>query len=366
MKKIGILTFQDTLNYGAQLQNFALQEYLKKILKKCEIYVINYKNEQIDSIEKKINLYDQKKIKDFIKFVKNGKSKKKKWAEFEKFREKYINLTQTYTINNIKNIENKMDYFVAGSDQIWNTDITGNDYTYFLDFVQDKEKKHSYAASIGKLHYSNEQKDKIYKLLKNFKNITVRENSANKELTFIGIKDVNTVMDPTFLLSKEEWIKNLNLKKNKSEYIFVYMIDEVSRNFKKIKRFADKNKLDIIYINNNFFNIRKVVNDRKASPIDFLNYIYNAKYIITGSFHAICFSLIFNKDFYYIYNKKNGRNSRIEDLMKLLKISDDSNITDTENINKVNIEYSTVVKLMNEEINSSKNIIKDITKNWSE
>lgn len=368
MKKIGILTFQSTVNYGAQLQNFALQEFISKNNKNLDVCVINYDNKTVNSIERKFNLKDQKNLKDFIKYLKNGRSKKRRWLSFEKFRKEYINLTREYTERDIKRVDSKIDYYVVGSDQVWNLDITGSDYTYFLNFVKDKEKKESYAASLGKTIFTKQESAKISKFLSEFNHINVREKSAEEFLKSKKIKNVNTVMDPTFLLSKEEWERLFELKSinGKNEYILVYMIDNIKENFKKIKKFAKKNKLKVVYLTNDFFNIHKVKNIRDASPIDFLNYIYNSKYVVTGSFHAICFSIIFNKNFYYAYNQHNGRNSRLKDLLNSLNIENDNNITNISIINKCQLDYKKINGILRKQINHSKNSLNDIIKKWSD
>ena len=178
-KKIGILTFQKTSNYGAQLQNYALQEYLKQF-NALKIEVINYNNENINKSERFSKLSEQHGIKQIAKYFLQKRRKKKKWENFEDFRKKYINLTNEYTKENISQIEKKFDYFVVGSDQIWNTDITANDYNYMLDFVTDDCKKYSYAASIGMDTVPEEKQKEISSKIKKFQQINVREESAKR------------------------------------------------------------------------------------------------------------------------------------------------------------------------------------------
>ena len=318
-KKVGILTFQRTTNYGAQFQNYALQEYLKQF-DDLEIEVINYENEKISATEKRVESSEYKGIKGLIKYILIGKNRKIKWENFERFRKENIHLTKEYTKENIKQIENQYDFFLVGSDQVWNTDITGNDFNYMLNFVTNDKKKYSYAASIGMDNINVNNKNKVINDLKKFQKINVREETAKALLEENGLTNVSVVMDPVFLIDKKTWLEKMNLSFDKEKYIFVYMIDNVKENMKKIKRLAKKEKLKVIYINNDIFNILGVKNIKDASPTEFLNYLYNSKYIITGSFHAICLSLIFNKDFYYILNKKFKRNSRLTDLVQKANI----------------------------------------------
>lgn len=361
-KKVGILTFQRTTNYGAQLQNYALQEYLRKF-KNLTIKVINYDNEKIDLSERHIEISEYKGLKGLIRYLLIGHKRKIKWNNFEKFRDKYINLTEEYNKGNIKHIENKIDYFVVGSDQVWNTEITGNDYNYMLDFIKDNNKKYSYAASIGIENLSKENKEKVISMIKQFKYINVRESTAKILLEQNSIKNVKEVIDPVFLLNTEEWIRKLKLTPKKGNYIFVYMIDNYKENIKKIKRFAKKEHLKVIYINDNTFNVYGVKNVKTASPKEFLEYLYGAKHVITGSFHAISFSLIFNKNFYYILNKKFKRSSRITDLLSKLDIQN-KDITEEKEVKKSEINYGKVSSKVNNEIEKSKIIINQMSDEW--
>lgn len=362
MKKTAILTFQNTTNYGAQLQNYALQEYLKQF-NEVTVKVINYDNEKIDLTERKFKLSRYKGIKGLIKYLLIGWKSKIKWINFEKFRKNHMNLTKEYNKDNIKQTENKYNYFLVGSDQVWNTDITGNDYNYMLDFVRDNDKKYSYAASIGLDTLTN--KKEIISKIKRFKQINVREETAKILLEQNNVKNVKVTVDPVFLIEREEWINKLNLVPKKGNYIFVYMIDDYKENIKKIRKFAKKEHLSVIYINENMFNSFGVKDIKTIDPKEFLEYLYGAKYVITGSFHAVSFSLIFNRDFYYILNKKFTRNSRIVDLMKKLEIKN-KDITDKKKIKKANINYEQVNLKIEKEINKSKKILKEMVNEWKE
>lgn len=362
MKRIGIMTFQRTTNYGAQYQNYALQEYLKK-LKNLDVKVIDYDNMTVNGIEKKLELKDQKNVKDIIKFFKNGSKKKSKWEKFENFRNEKIVMTDYYDRTNITSIVDKIDFYLVGSDQIWNPYITGNDYNYFLEFEKEDYKKYSYAASFGNYDFSEEIKEKIKDKLTKFHKITVREESAVEFLNDLGIKNSKSVIDPTFLLSRQEWEEKLKLSEDGDDYILVYMIDDPQKNMVKIKKIAKQEKLKIIYINNEFFNINGVKNLRDCSPVDFLNYLKKSKYIITGSFHAICMSLIFQKEFFYILNNKLKRNSRIIDLMEELNINGRDITNNTINTNN-SLNYDTIKNLLSIKINNSKNILNGYYEEW--
>lgn len=312
---IGILTFQNALNYGAILQNYALFTTIKKNGNECK--VINY-----DSIVGK-ELYPiatPTNLKTFIKMLLLNKSRKKKYQAFVNFQRRYIDLTEIYTIEDIKNSNNIFHSFIVGSDQVWNLNITEDDYTYFLDFVDNDKKKYAYAASFG---YENVPRkiEEQQKLLLRFDKISVREKSA---LTIVeSMIDITPkqVCDPVFLLGKEEWNSLISSRLSAEKYILVYMIPETKENIALIRGYALKRNLKIIYISETPTLIPGFVHYRNASPNEFLNYIKFAECVFTASFHGICFSLILNTPFYYtVYH--DGLDNRFIELLEEVGVHD--------------------------------------------
>ncbi len=356
MKKIGILTFQRTSNYGAQFQNFALQKYLQK--NGWEVETIDYLNENLDAVERPQSFFHQKSIKEMIKFFKCHKYRQKKWEGFENFRNEYIKFSEKYDKDNISSIENKYDCIIVGSDQVWNTDITGNDYNYFLSFIKDKEKKLSYAASFGYSEIPVNIKNKVLNYLKDFKVLNLREKTGLNIVKDLPCKNKNVVLDPTFLLDEDQYINFFDLKKDDSEkYIFVYMYDENKTNIDFIKKLAEENDCKIKFVRDGFKDLDGLDSLRDISPREFLQLLYNAKYVVTGSFHGTCLSIIFQKQFYYNLNKTYNRNSRIVDLLELLHLSNRNDFSSNEEI-----DYKNVYLTLKKEIVHSKNIISDMTK----
>lgn len=352
MSKIGILTFQQTVNYGAQFQNYALQEYIKS--KQEQIETINYQNDSIIAVEKPSSIFRQKSLKRAIKFIKCHKYHESKWDKFEAFRKKYIYLTEPCVKRSIAKTCSEFDGIIVGSDQVWNTDITNNDYTYYLDFEKDNSKKYSYAASFGYSELPNKNKQSILSYLRQFQSINLREKSALNIIKSIDCNK-NAVLDPTFLLDKEEWITKLGLKKdNGRKYIFVYMVDETKENLEKIYELAKKENLEIVHIRDGFKELKNIQSIRDASPQEFLNLLYNAKYTVVGSFHGLCLSLIFNKNFYYVLNNTHNRNSRLIDLLDIV------NLLDRNNFKPKEIDYNVVNKKLEKNINDSKRILNSI------
>ena len=317
MKKIAILTFHRALNYGANLQAFALQEIVGT---KFEAYILDYRCPAIE------NFYFKKKsLKDIIKsiiFPRLTKQLRIHKHKFIEFRNMY-RLSNVYTPFNIENANLEMDGFIAGSDQIWNPRITDFDYNYFLQFAE-KRKRYTYAVSLGKAKITDWDKNKIDILLNDLNNISLREKTSVEMIkSFNSELCAYAVLDPVFLLTKNQWIEKLNLNHTKvqKKYIFVYIVAPNTYAIEKAKAIAKQNSLEICYIDALRYKDSMITNINNAGPREFLNYLFNAELIITTSFHALAFSLIFNKPFLYELSKeKINANSRLLDLTDIFGI----------------------------------------------
>lgn len=346
-RKIGIFTFHNVYNYGAILQAFALNSYLNNKENDCRI--VNYNSKVLmepyklfQTIDKNINIFLKQLIICPLIIIKNFK--------FKRFIKKYIKTTTKlfYREDVEKEILN-FDYIITGSDQVWNTDITKSDQDiYLLDFNYNITKM-SYAASFGKEKIKDEEKEYIKKQLSTYKNIGVREKSGIRILEEIGINNAVEVLDPTFLLSKEEWINSLNLKKNDKKYILLYMLGINDKLIQLAKRISQKMEIPIIT-----FDYKKKNNKYLSDPKDFVKLIYNAEIVLTNSFHGLALSIILNKEFWVTLNE--NRNTRIINLLEKLNLSNRI-VEDIEKISKKEIDYLNVNKILEKEIEKSKNFL---------
>lgn len=192
----------------------------------------------------------------------------------------------------------EINFFVVGSDQVWNPYFGGYSYE-FLTFAP-KEKRFSFAASIGTDQIPENQKPYFKKYLSEMNYISVRENKAAEIVKDLTGRDVDVVLDPTLLLPKEQWIEivskpNIEIDEN---YICTYFLGEIPE---AVYSFAKKKNLKIYKLNSIE---QKELYD--INPAEFLYMIKNADYVLTDSFHAVVFSIIFNKDFYVFERKQAG------------------------------------------------------------
>lgn len=370
MKKIGIITiYHKNYNYGGQLQAYALTQYLSD----C-----GFKVEQIDFdrmggkgfLLEKLIVFIKWPISKKMGFIKNHFSRWKSSTDegndniqykntIKKFDSFMLEIphSRTYNRGNIVNVNNIYDYFVTGSDQVWNLDYCTKEY--FLNFVKDKSKCMSYAASMQNLSISNKSRKMIKEYIENFQGISVREKGACDLLREIGIKKAKIVVDPVMLISKEKWLSISITPNIKEKYIFAYLIQrEKTERSNECAELAKRLGYKLICITSPGWesdlssNAKGVVSG--TGPKEFLGLINNAEIIITDSFHAAAFSIIFNKQFYTY-----GVDDRKKTLLGRFGLENQM-IKDGELIKKYSdkkLPYNDINKQMEEYVSSSKEYI---------
>lgn len=358
MKKTATITWITYSNFGTYLQAFALQQFIKSL---------GYENKILDDsnfIYKKFYWkYELKKF--FLSFSKSyrmyNKYNKLSMKHYKDFKNKFIDLE--YNINNVY-LNSQYEIFICGSDQIWRPFLLNrnpNSGFYYASFSHNK--KISYAPSIGVSTIPIEFYPKYKEYLKDFSFLSLREEQGIKEIKKITGKHIEQVVDPTLLLSKEEWNRLLpqkNIKNNK--YVLCYLLTPNIKYITTARNYAKKHGL----IMKMFFNDRTYYyySDELicAGPLEFLDAIRNADYIFTDSFHGSIFSAIFEKQFITFKrftDNAQSQNSRVENLLKMFNLPNrliSSN--DLDFIEKLqDIDYNTLQKSLNPFIEHSKQYI---------
>lgn len=326
MKKAFLLTIHYINNYGSVLQTFASQKYLYKYGYDCT--VIDYTR---DNATKKgvyrdfYNIY--RNCKDFralklfsyffakraeIRFVNKSKL-------FDSFRNKYLKMTKKVDKEQLYSCFTENALYIVGSDQTWNYDYNGGFLPeYYLSFVKNGIKI-SLSSSIGNEHFNQSEVDDVKKYLSDFQFITVREHSAVSALQELGIVNAVHILDPTLLLTKEDWVEKLNLEEGKSDYILIYQLNHNRVLVEFAIQLAKLTGLRIIRIHT--FDFKDGIKDLKnVNPDTFCQLFLNARYVITDSFHGTAFSINFNKDFFSFNPPKYS--TRINSILKLCKLED--------------------------------------------
>lgn len=360
--KIGIITFNGAHNYGAQIQVFAMQTYLVSL--GHDVKVINYR---IPEIAKSYRVIKHKKRKnklkgaliygyEYLDLYTKKRYKLRKRDKFEYFINNHLNVTDEYTtIDELRSANFDFDIMLSGSDQVWNFNLTkGLKPAFFLDFGNKDIKRISYAASLGIEEIPDSYKNIYKKYLSNLDNIAVREESAKDLLTPLTDKDVEVVLDPTFLVDRSVYDEILVKPTTSEKYIYMHMLVEDELLLQYVKEASERLNLPIIHNKDNkyFDNELYLAND--TGPKEFLGLISNAEYVFTNSFHATALSIIFNKLFVTIPHKKYPTRmvnllSKF-DLLNFLLGTYDSKFL----IEKQKIDYKSVNKIMKNSAASSK------------
>lgn len=312
-KKIGLLTFHRTTNFGSCLQTYGLYKKISDLGYECE--VIDYR---CPAIEKREQLQSNKLSfhpKNLAKQILLQPAINKKAKELFNFSYKHMKVSRPYFPDDIDKSEEEYDKFFVGSDIVWGIDITNNDFTYFLDFVSDQSKKYAFSSSVGS-YTETEQDSKISNLLGDFSQIAVRENEAVAWIKRLSQMDSTWVCDPTMLLTKDEWLSLLPIYSVKKKYVLVYFADDTGKCVSDAIHYAKKHNLAVWMINYSL-PAKGTKTVKPSSLNDFLSLIYNAETIFTASYHGMLFSIYFEKNFYF-YTR--AHSTRVLSLASRLKI----------------------------------------------
>lgn len=311
-KKTATITFHAAHNYGSNLQAYALQQ---------TIFSLGYDNEIINlRTSRQKDLYTVFTKRKGVKYIFKNLSHllyyfplKRAYVKFEDFINNKLVVTREFaTEDELRKADLKYDVFVAGSDQIWNPIPTDFDWSYYLTFVNEG-KKVSYAPSFGQLasQGDRETKKKITESLKSFDVISVREQGAADNVKQLVGANPPIVLDPTLLLSKEQWLNLVKDEKRlvKGDYIFFYTLFADPDRMNIVKRISEV--LGLPVVTSNFSNQYDVFNSfikrYDAGPLDFLTLIRDAKLVVVSSFHGTVFSTLLNVPFFAIDGMSDAR-----------------------------------------------------------
>lgn len=319
--KIGILTFHCAHNYGAVLQCYATQEFLRS--KGHDVEIINYRPQYLlqpyllFNKRRIINRSPIRMLKNIIKEFLFFNTRYKRWKGFEKFIKNRLILSECVEKTSIPS---KYDIYIVGSDQIWNNGITDGDDIYFCKFPFEKgcKKYISYAASMEATVLDTNRS--YNHLLRDFDAISVREENIQNLLTPYTNLPIQHVLDPTLMVSPKIWDSLPSKSDNKDKYVVVYQVvgnPNTIRIAEYIaKQIGAKVKILVAWIGRN-----SSIKFQDATPEEFVDTIRNAACVVTTSFHGTAFSVIFNRPFYTIKLSNSG-NTRSASLLKSISLED--------------------------------------------
>ena len=315
MKKIGIVTLGGYYNHGNRLQNAALIYVLRRDLNVEASTIPNWGNFR--------GVYRVRSFKNLLGFVKNINFQypllKARLSAFLSFSDEFSYEDSRRAINSreLTAISNDYDYIIAGSDQVWANRQTPEEIDYFtLGSVPD-EKRIAYAASMGNPPLKKESEKIFNKQIRHFSHLSVREQAAADYIERITGLQSPVVLDPTMLLTAQQWrelVKNRqDLFKNKPKYVFCYFLSTPSSKMQAIINDLASRGFTIVNFNS------KKESDRnyyKLGPDSFINAVSHSRMVLTDSYHASVFSILFSRPLLVDAGRMGGKmSSRITTLL---------------------------------------------------
>jgi len=380
-KKIGIITLNGYHNYGNRLQNYAVEQVLKSFGFEVKTIINNTKeiiNKKTSQEKENRNLLDKiskvkkmrneavlKKMKNKFQYhlhkekIEDYKSKKTKL--FKKFSANYLNETDySISINNIpENLPNIFDFFVTGSDQVWNPYyVRKHSSINFLTFAP-KEKRIAYAPSFGVSEIPPEDKENFKKWISEMNELSVREYGGKKIIKNLTGREAEVLVDPTMMLERERWlsISQKDPQKPDDDYLLTYILGELPKKKKKrIRNFAKENSLNTVELA-----MGKDWSDYILGPREFIDYFNSANAVFTDSFHGTIFSILFEVPF--VTFRRRGSHSMISRINTLFskfnmrgRLEDNINLTKSE---VLDIEFSHTDTVLEKERKKTYKYLKD-------
>lgn len=353
---IGISTVHYAHNYGAMLQGYALKTILEQMghnvvmVEKRTVALTKWSPRPLTKCSlKEILLYPKYLYKWYLPVY---RTKKKRERNFEKFLWTYLN-DKPYN-------GEKLDAIIYGSDQIWSKYKYGFDEIWWGLKDSNTGKRISYAVSMGVLEIEEEDEAFVKNALARFAAVSVREKNLQNYLNARHLfnKQVELMIDPTFLLSKEKWSKINPKRIIKEPYLLFYDFQNDKETTRIAHYIAEQKHLRIIRLSNGVEHVNREEGYLvTAGPIEFISLFRYANFVVSSSFHGTAFSIIFNKPF---YARQIWNTDRVKTLLDIMGLSnrfiehvDDVDISKSIDYNLVNqkIEYHRqkgIAYLMNE------------------
>lgn len=320
--KIRTITCHNVYNAGASLQAYALTAFLKEQGHAVQIvdYVPDYLRHYRLWPQVNNPVYDKPLVRQLYKLAKfpghlKGLVSRRKKC-FDHFTRTHLSLTQKHysTYEQLLQEPPQAELFLAGSDQIWNSFFpNGRDPAFYLQFVPEGAVRASYAASFAVPRLEAQYREQTAKWISELDHVSVRESSALEILEELGIAGGINVVDPVFLLSAEQWDQLCPVMDFGEPYLLVYDFDRNTELRRIALDLAQRHGLKIYSFQELDYSHRSFWN---SGPIEFVQLIRGAEFVLSNSFHATAFSLIFKRP-YLTVDREEGINTRMQDLNRL-------------------------------------------------
>lgn len=391
MSKIANLTLV-IRNFGNKLQSYALCKVIKSFnLAEPEVIrlsdgwgygnVSSLRKKQLLDLIKTYKLKSFRRMYDFVRYNlqyrqirKNGdlyKSAVERQTElYDKFDNEIPYTKNEFTIEDVRagKLLPNYDAFIVGSDQVWNGPRVGCLDVYMCDFLHKKRSALSYAASFAIDTIPDNQREEYLEYIQNMDTLFIREERGVELCKELGREDAKQVLDPTLLLEAKDYegfLKNPVDLVGEGEYVLVYSLTSSMKIFDEANKLANKYHCKMVVLKNGAYpplvsKYKNAVDVIAAGPAEFLSLVKYAKFLVTGSYHALMFSLLFHSHFYIYLDNASAQNSRLISTLKMFGLEKQL-YYETSSLPKVmpQIDFTTVDPLLKEKREESLRLLRE-------
>ena len=348
MKKIANLTLV-IRNFGNKLQSYALCKAIESFnLVEPEVIrlsdgwgygnVASLRKKQFVDLFKTYKLKSFRRMYDFVRYNlqyrqirKNGELYKnaveRQTELYAKFDNEIPYTKSEYSIKDVRagKLISNYDAFIVGSDQVWNGPRVGCLDVYMCDFLHKKRSALSYAASFAIDDIPEYQREEYEKYIQNMDTLFIREERGVELCRELGRDDAIQVLDPSLLLEAKDYecfLKNPVDLVGEGEFVLVYSLTSSMKIFDEASKLANKYHCKMVVLKNGAYpplvsKYKNAVDVIAAGPAEFVSLVKYAKFIVTGSYHALMFSLLFHTNFYIYLDNASAQNSRLISTLKM-------------------------------------------------
>ena len=388
MKKLANLTLVIN-NYGTKLQSYALCKAIKK-LNLVEPEVINLqgswhgstvkisRKKQLLDVLKTYKLKSIKKILDFVRWSYQFKIIRQNAESFEDAKKDALFLQfdklipyskEVYTLDDVRAGKlSNYDMFLVGSDQVWNAPRVGCLDVYMCDFLHEKRSALSYAASFAIDSIPDNLVDDYREYIQNMKTLLVREARGVELCKQVGRDDAHHVVDPTLLLEGMDYEELTNKPTDlvgEGDYILVYSLTSSMKIYEEAQKLSKRNNCKMVMLKRVpcpplATSFQNAIDLLEVGPAEFISLIKYSKCVVTGSYHALMFSLLMHSNFYIYMDDASAENSRLLSSLAMFGLEKQL-FYETSSLPKVlpQVDFSTVESILKEKREESMKLLRE-------
>lgn len=335
--KVGILTFPNSVSYGACLQMIALQNTVRRM--GHEVEIINYYNPYMKA--EKHTDKGRNPLKRAVQRRMRRLLHRQLYRNFRRFEQRQVDYYPARAFSDRKQlmqVGRRYDAVICGSDQVWSPYITNTDISYFLDFCGETTKRVAYAPSFGVVNFPEGFEERIAPELQKFHALSVRELPGKKLVEKLTGRETTIVADPTWLVDATDWAAMERPHPAATgDYVLFFVVNQSSELLARCKAFAKQRGLKVVMVGGNPVSAAKNKDPLLSYAVDvgpeqWLYLVHHARYVFTNSFHGTAFSVLFERDVYVQVPSHNGSRLRqvLENLgMEAHEVRDGEPLTET-------------------------------------